>query len=89
MNRVLLSAGRNGAFHMAVVEDFGTPLSGEAELLENDGDNIAVELANALGIKTRFAAHDLRIYIPLRDAESTLGGAERITPAPVVWPARN
>ena len=24
MNRVLLSAGRKGAFHMAVVEDFGT-----------------------------------------------------------------
>jgi hypothetical protein len=52
-----------------VVEDFGTPLPGEAALLRNDGYNIGIELAETLGIKTRFTMEELRIYVPERDAK--------------------
>ncbi len=52
-----------------VVEDFGTPLPGEAALLENDGYNIGIELAATLGIKNRFTDDDLRVYVPPREFE--------------------
>ncbi len=52
-----------------VIEDFGIPLPREAVLLANDGCDIGIELAETLGIKTRFTNDELRVYIPLRDAE--------------------
>lgn len=53
-----------------VVEDFGTPLPGEAALLKNGGYNIGIELAGTLGIKNRFTDDDLRLYAPPRDTVS-------------------
>jgi hypothetical protein len=52
-----------------VEHDFGVPLPGEAALLSKDGNNIGLDLAGTLGIKTRFAVSDLRLYIPAAGQE--------------------
>jgi hypothetical protein len=43
--------------------DFGVPLPGESALLSKDGHNIGLDLAGTLGIKTRFAVSDSRLYV--------------------------
>lgn len=53
-----------------VVENIGTPLPGETALLREDGDNIGIQLAETLGIKTRFKDDELRIYVPPEEPQS-------------------
>jgi hypothetical protein len=47
-----------------VVEDVGATTCEELQLLKNDGENIGIQLAERMGIKTRFTSDDLRIYVP-------------------------
>ena len=47
-------------------EDWGTPLPGESELLQADGENIGIARAAKLGIQTRFKREELRVYVPSR-----------------------
>jgi hypothetical protein len=51
-----------------VVEDFGAPSSDEVQLPQQAGDNPGIELAERMGIQTRFTSDSLRIYVPGCDA---------------------
>jgi hypothetical protein len=47
--------------------DHGPQIPGEDDLLVRDGDNIGIDVASLLGIKTRFCDDDLRVYASPRD----------------------
>lgn len=49
----------------SVVEDAGAPLPGEsAAFKEKDELNIVLGVAASLGIRTEYAAHEIRVYAP-------------------------